>query len=72
VADVLILATSYDRPTWATNRWAHNLEQELRQKGHCCTLVEGADVTRERLERVMNSIRNGLGMRKTEIAREPS
>jgi hypothetical protein len=23
------------------------------------------------LERVMNSIRNGLGMRKTEIAREP-
>ena len=25
-----------------------------------------------RLERVMNSIRNGLGMRETEIAREPS
>jgi hypothetical protein len=24
------------------------------------------------LERVMNSIRNGLGMRETEIAREPS
>ena len=28
-----------------------------------------SDVT---LERVMNSIRNGLGMRETEIAREPS
>jgi len=27
---------------------------------------------RSRLERVMNSIRNGLGMRETEIAREPS
>jgi hypothetical protein len=26
----------------------------------------------ELLERVMNSIRNGLGMRETEIAREPS
>jgi hypothetical protein len=25
-----------------------------------------------RLERVMNSIRNGLGMRETEVAREPS
>jgi hypothetical protein len=26
----------------------------------------------EQLERVMNSIRNGIGMRETEIAREPS
>jgi hypothetical protein len=26
----------------------------------------------EILERVMNSIRNGLGMQETEIAREPS
>ena len=26
----------------------------------------------EALERVMNSIRNGLGMRETEIAKEPS
>jgi hypothetical protein len=50
VANVLILATSYDDPTWETNRWAHNLEQKLWQEGHRCTLVEGADVTRERLE----------------------
>jgi hypothetical protein len=28
--------------------------------------------SRERLERVMNSIRNGLGMRRTEIVRQPS
>jgi hypothetical protein len=27
---------------------------------------------RDGLERVMNSIRNGLGMRETEIAKEPS
>ena len=27
---------------------------------------------REKLERVMNSIRNGLGMGKTEIAKDPS
>jgi hypothetical protein len=30
------------------------------------------DVEAQALERVMNSIRNGLGMRETEIAREPS
>jgi hypothetical protein len=37
--------------------------------------VAGGDITwgnNSRLERVMNSIRNGLGMRETEIAREPS
>ena len=33
-------------------------------------LLPGED--EEALERVMNSIRNGLGMRETEIAREPS
>src|SRR5215203_32898 len=30
-----------------------------------------AELTQRRLERVMNSIRNGLGMQETEIAREP-
>ena len=30
------------------------------------------DAINQAVERVMNSIRNGLGMRETEIAREPS
>ena len=34
--------------------------------------VLGSSGVKSTLERVMNSIRNGLGMRKTEIAREPS
>jgi hypothetical protein len=36
-----------------------------------CTTLGGADHSAP-LERVMNSIRNGLGMRETEIAKDPS
>jgi hypothetical protein len=36
------------------------------------TIANSAPCTHLTLERVMNSIRNGLGMRETEIAREPS
>jgi hypothetical protein len=41
----------------------------------CCFAPGGVAVSRsslKTLERVMNSIRNGLGIRETEIAREPS
>src|SRR5215212_6936857 len=34
--------------------------------------IRAGDLEDLRLERVMNSIRNGLGMRETEIAKEPS
>jgi hypothetical protein len=34
-------------------------------------MLNGAATAALFLERVMNSIRNGLGMRETEIAREP-
>src|SRR5215211_6407386 len=33
---------------------------------------QAVETVEKYLERVMNSIRNGLGMRETEIAREPS
>ena len=32
----------------------------------------GREILEKALERVMDSIRNGLGMRETEIAKEPS
>jgi hypothetical protein len=56
-----------DHPLWdaglvATERMVH---LSLGQEG--TTLLED-----RLLERVMNSIRNSLGMRETEIAREPS
>jgi hypothetical protein len=48
------LCTDVDSTIWNTGAWV-------------CSAV--LDITGETLERVMNSIRNGLGMRETEIVK---
>jgi hypothetical protein len=52
--------------------WVHTAEGSKRRYVSGKTRDEVHDKLIEVLEAVMNSIRNGIGMRETEIAKEPS
>jgi hypothetical protein len=60
---------SGDQPKgWCTECHANEWRYKPTPPGRVTRYPSGL----EGLERVMNSIRNGLGMRETEIARDPS